>query len=246
MGIINIKGLDIYYEQHAGGKRSGSLLFIHGSGGSHERWAQQMNLERNCIALDLPGHGQSGGNACTSITAYAGWVIDFLAAVHLPRPLYLVGHSMGAAIALQCAINHPEKLDGIVLIGSGPRMKVMPSMLEALSQGQSDPDFIRLAFSPQTPSTMVDEMVHSFAALPAPVLYADFYACNEFDVSQELDKINLPTLIIVGADDKLTPLKLSQRLCSNIDNSTLEIIDQAGHYVMLEQPEEVNRLINKL
>lgn len=246
MGFINVNGTDIYYEHQAGGKLPGSFLFIHGSGGSHERWAGQMNLGRNSFALDLPGHGRSGGNAETSITRYAEHVLKFLTTLQLPRPLYLVGHSMGAAIAMICALKYPDKLDGIVLIGGGQRMRVMPSFLEDLSQGKNDPSFIRMGFSSHTSSQLIEKLVDIFAEVAAPVLYADFKACNEFDVSQELDKINLPTLVIVGAEDKLTPVKLSQHLCDNINNCTLEIIADAGHFVMLEKPEEVNRIISKI
>ncbi|PKM77499.1 MAG: alpha/beta hydrolase [Firmicutes bacterium HGW-Firmicutes-15] len=245
MGVINIKGSDLYYHHHSGDKLPGSLLFIHGVGGSHEVWSLQMNLGINSIAIDLPGHGQSGGKPGESIAECAASVADFLSALQLPRPLYLVGHSMGAAIAMTCALNYPEGLDGIILIGAGQRMKVMPALLDALSQGKNDPGFIRMAFSPQTSSTTVEEMVKTFAAVAPSILYTDFNACNELDVSHELDKISLPALVIVGADDKLTPLKLSQYLCSNISNCTLEIIADAGHFVMLEKPEEVNRLISE-
>ena len=245
MGIINIKGTDFYYQHHAGNKLPGSLLFIHGVGGTHAVWNHQMNLGINSVALDLPGHGKSGGNAGTSIAECAASVTDFLLALQLPRPLYLVGHSMGAAIAITCALNYPKGLDGIILIGAGQRMKVMPALLDALRHGQNDPGFIRMAFSSQTSSTTVEEMVKTYGAVAPSVLYADFNACNDFDVSQELEKISLPTLVIIGAEDKLTPLKLSQYLCNNINRCTLEIISDAGHFVMLEKPEEVNLLINK-
>jgi len=245
MGVINIKGTDLYFQHNDGNSDLGSLLFVHGSGGSHEVWSHQMNLGLNSIALDLPGHGQSGGMAGTSIAHSAGAVADFILALQLPRPLYLVGHSMGAAIAITCALDYPEMLDGIILIGAGQRMKVMPALLDALSQGQNDPRFIRMSFSPQTSSSIVEDMVKTYAAVAPSILYADFNACNDFDVSHELEKISLPALVIVGAEDKLTPLKLSQYLCNNINNCTLGIIADAGHFVMLEKPEEVNRLISE-
>jgi pimeloyl-ACP methyl ester carboxylesterase len=245
MAVINIKGTDFYYQHNAGNKLPGSLLFIHGVGGSHAVWSHQMNLEINSIALDLPGHGQSGGTTGTSITECAASVADFLAALQLPRPLYLAGHSMGAAIAITCALIYPASLDGIILIGAGQRMKVMPALLDALRQGQNDPGFIRMAFSPQTSSVIVEDMVKLFSKVAPSVLYADFNACNNYDVSNELDKINLPALAIVGAEDKLTPVKLSQFVSNNINNCILEIISDAGHFAMLEKPADVNRLISK-
>ena len=243
MGVVNIKGIDIYYQHVPGDSKQGSLLYIHGSGGSHEVWHQQMKLGPNSFALDLPGHGESGGTAATSIDQAAVSVMDFISVGQLPRPLYLVGHSMGAAIALTCALNYPQMLDGIVLIGAGQRMKVMPSLLDDLGQGKHNPDFIRLAFSPQTSESMVASRVKIFSEASPAVLYADFAACNNFDVSEKLGKIALPALVIVGVDDKLTPLKLSQYLISHISNSRLEAIDAAGHYVMIEKPAEVNKLI---
>jgi pimeloyl-ACP methyl ester carboxylesterase len=201
MGVINIKGTDLYFQHNDGNSDLGSLLFVHGSGGSHEVWSHQMNLGLNSIALDLPGHGQSGGKAGISIAHSAGAVADFILALQLPRPLYLVGHSMGAAIAITCALDYPEMLDGIILIGAGQRMKVMPALLDALSQGQNDPRFIRMSFSPQTSSSIVEDMVKTYAAVAPSILYADFNACNDFDVSHELEKISLPALVIVGAED---------------------------------------------
>lgn len=245
MPIINIKGVDIYFQQQAGSVDHGSLLYIHGSGSTHEVWSQQMNLKLNSIALDLPGHGQSEGNAARSIAESADVVASFISAIKLPRPLYLVGHSMGAAIVISCALNYPELLDGIILIGSGQRMKVNPAFLEALSQGKSDPGFIRLGFATQTPEAIIQDVINSRAGVAASVLYADFSACNEFDVSHELEKICLPTLVIVGAEDKLTPLKLSQFISSHINNCQLQVITEAGHFVMLEKPEELNRLISE-
>jgi len=243
VGFVNVSGTNIYYQPNAGHANQGCLLYIHGSGSSHELWYNQMNLDTNSIALDLPGHGRSSGTAASSIAQSAQTVADFLMALQVPRPVYLVGHSMGAAIALTCALNHPEVSDGIILIGSGQRMKVLPSFLEDLHQGKSDPEFIRMGFSPQAPAALVDNMVKTFGEVSPSILYADFSACNLFDVSAELEKITLPVLIITGADDKLTPLKLAQYLSSHIANSRLQVISDAGHFAMLEKPDEINQLI---
>lgn len=243
MASINISGTDWFFNHQPGAQYPGTLVFIHGSGGSHRLWDAQMDLGFDCIALDLPGHGQSGGKPAASISDYAAGVSEFLGQMRLNRPVYLVGHSMGAAISLTCALRQPELLDGIILIGAGPRMKVMPSFLDALRSGNSDPGFFKLAFSPDAPAEMVDEMVQTIARVPAAVLYADFSACNDFDLSQELEGISLPALLIVGVDDKLTPQKLALYISEHIARARLEVIPGAGHFVMIEKPLEVNPLI---
>ncbi len=124
MGFVNVSGTRVYYQHNTGRTKQVSLLYIHGSGSSHELWYHQLSLEPNSFALDLPGHGQSEGIAASSIDQSAQIVADFLATLPVPQPVYLVGHSMGGAIALTCALNYPELIDGIILIGAGPRMKV--------------------------------------------------------------------------------------------------------------------------
>ena len=243
MGVANVSGTRVYYQHNAGNAKQASLLYIHGSGSSHELWYHQMSLATNSFALDLPGHGQSEGIAASSIDQSAQIVADFLATLPVPQPVYLVGHSMGSAISLTCALNYPDLIDGIILIGAGPRMKVMPSFLEDLHQGKNDPEFIRLGFSPQAPAAMVEAMVRTFSEVSPSILYADFSSCNNFDVSGELEKITLPVLLITGAEDRLTPMKLSQYMSSHIKNCRLEVINGAGHFAMLEKPEEINRLI---
>jgi len=243
LASINSSGTDWFFKHQPGTQYPGTLVFIHGSGGSHRLWDAQMDLGFDCIALDLPGHGQSGGKPAASIGDYAAGVSEFLGQMRLNRPVYLVGHSMGAAISLTCALRQPELLDGIILIGTGPRMKVMPSFLDALHSGNSDPGFFKLAFSPDAPAEMVDAMVQTIALVPAPVLYADFSACNDFDLSQELEGISMPALIIVGVDDRLTPQKLAQYVAEHIAGARLQVISRAGHFVMIEKPIETNRLI---
>jgi pimeloyl-ACP methyl ester carboxylesterase len=241
MSSVTLRGQELHYQQVPG--QGGSLIFLHGSGGRAEHWSKQMQLGPTCIALDLPGHGRSGGEAQLRIEDYAAWVRDFLQILKPPRPVFAAGFSMGAAISLRLALDHPEILDGLILMGTGQRMKVMPTFLEELHQGRSDPEFVRLGFSGAAPAQLVNGVVQDFAAAGAAVLYADFSACNDFDVTGQLDHMTLPTLVIAGAEDRLTPLKLAQYVADHIPGAQLEVIPAAGHFVMMEQPGEVNRLM---
>jgi pimeloyl-ACP methyl ester carboxylesterase len=75
------------------------------------------------------------------------------------------------------------------------------------------------------------------------VLHGDFLACNDFDITSEVSAINTPSVIICGADDKMTPIRHSQYLKSQIKDASLHIIDEAGHMVMLEKPADVAHLV---
>jgi pimeloyl-ACP methyl ester carboxylesterase len=75
------------------------------------------------------------------------------------------------------------------------------------------------------------------------VLYADFKACDAFDVRDQVGEIEQPTLVICGENDQMTPVRFSQFLAENLINSRLEVVPKAGHMVMLEQPETVANLI---
>lgn len=243
MPVAVVKGLEVFYEYASG--EGGSLLFIHGSGSNHEIWSQQLHLGPSCFALDLPGHGQSPGMPPKSIAESAEFLTGFIAAANPPRPLCIVGHSMGGAIAITCALNYPDTLDGIILIGAGYRMRVNPDFLEALSQGKYDPNFIRIAFSAGADPGLVQSIVDNRATVAPSILYNDFLACNEFDVSSQLDLLRVATLLIVGAEDRMTPFKLSQYLKDHIAGSRLEVIQDAGHFAMLEKPDQVNHIIQQ-
>ena len=77
------------------------------------------------------------------------------------------------------------------------------------------------------------------------VLYGDLSACNNLDLTQELGKIRVPALVICGAEDKMTPPDFSRQLAAGISGATLEIIEGAGHMVMLERPAEFNMSLTK-
>jgi len=221
-----------------------TILFIHGAGGGQLSWGLQKNFfERdfNSVIIELPGHGQTGGNGEEEIGKYAEDVYDFLKASHLRR-LFLVGHSMGGAIAQTLAVAHPEILKGIVLVGTGARLRVLPAVLEGIQKNfeKTVREIVRFAFSRKAPQELIASGVEYLLECPFHVLYGDFLACNRFDFMKELDKIDLPALVICGAEDEMTPVKYSEFLHQHIKASRLEILPDAGHMVMLESPDVFN------
>ena len=136
MPYTNVAGEKIFYFHQQGDPQGQHILvFVHGAGGSHLNWPPQLRrlAGANTYALDLPGHGQSEGQGRTSISAYADFVAAFLETLGLEK-VTLVGHSMGGATALDLALRYPEGLAGLVLVGSGARLRVAPAILDGIRQ----------------------------------------------------------------------------------------------------------------
>ncbi len=157
----------------------------------------------------------------------------------------LCGHSLGGAIAQSFYFNFPDKVEALILVGSGVRLRVSPSILDSLKNDfKSFLETLPLgAFYRKTDKAIIAEIVEATSKIPAEVTYRDFSICDKFDALEKIKngEILVPTLIIVGKADKLTPTKFSQFFKDYVKNSTLQIINDAGHMVMMEKPEEVNQ-----
>jgi len=215
------------------------LVFIHGAGGTHRVWRYQTSAFPESLAVDLPGHPR--GKGCSSISEYAEFVTQTIVGERLQRAI-LVGHSMGGAIAIEVALTRPELLAGIALVGSGARLRVTPLRKEEVIEDyQHAAEVIaEWAYSPKTDPKLRRASVQELLEVPAPVTYGDFEACDRFDRMNEIGRIALPTLIVCGEDDNLTPIKYSRYMKERIRTAELVIIPDAGHSVMLEKPEELN------
>lgn len=218
------------------------VVFIHGAGGTHLHWPPQARRISNyrIYALDLPAHGKSAGLGSQRVGEYARAVIDFLDAMKLNAAV-MVGHSMGGGIALTLALGFPERVLGLGLIGTGARLRVAPQILESTSRAETFPTAVNLIndleFGPSVNPRLKELARQRMSEIRPTVLHGDFLACNEFDVINRLNEIHVPTLALCGAEDLLTPKKYSEYLHAQIADSQLVIIPDAGHMVMLEQPE---------
>ncbi len=229
--------------------RGRPLVLVHGAGGRGEIWTPQLDglsVVAHVVAVDLPGHGRTAGPAPRTVSAYADWLVAFLDAAGLERVL-LAGHSMGGAVAQTVALAQPERLDGLVLVGTGARLRVLQRLLELLqetpSQGRS---LIHgLSYGPETSSARVEAADRALAETPPLVTLGDYVACDRFDMTPELGAIRAPTLVVVGRNDRLTPVKYARFLADAIPGARLVEIDAAGHFPQLEQPAAVNRALRE-
>ena len=245
MPALSVNGIEIHYDLTGGGPRT--CLFIHGSGGSTISWIRQLEGladTARVVALDLPGHGQSGGEGCSLIEDYVRLVRGFVESAQFGK-VVLGGHSMGGAVAQALALAYPEWLDGLILVGTGARLRVLPKIFELLQGNyQEGVRFINgRAFSPSTPQALKDAARARSLETRQQVTIRDYAACDSFDVMARIGALRIPTLVICGEDDQLTPPKYAQFLARTTPGAVLTMAEQAGHYVHLEQPERVNQAI---
>ncbi|MHA1784334.1 MAG: alpha/beta fold hydrolase [Candidatus Helarchaeota archaeon] len=247
---VNIEYLD---EDEREDKTKGNiLLFIHGSGSNFRMWMPQIEYfkkKNRVIALSLPGHAESDQmRVPITIENYVKYLNKFIERICEDKKPILVGHSMGGAISLLSALQIPEYLNGIILIGTGAKLTVMQMIFDFLSSDYES--FIKMgtsfAFSKKTKNKELIKKYQEISKLTQGfITRADFQACNQFDVMNEINKINLPALIITGSDDKLTPVKYANYLAQKIKSAEMHIIDEAGHLVNMEKSTEVNEIIER-
>ncbi|MDP3047781.1 MAG: alpha/beta hydrolase [Chloroflexota bacterium] len=222
------------------------VVFIHGAGGNRLLWGSQLrglSSAQRVVALDLPGHGRSDGPGMATIGSYAEVAAEVLG--RLGSAAVLVGHSMGGGVALQLALEWPGLVAGLVLLGTGGRLRVAPSLLGGLQDdfGGAVEAITGLAFATATASAIRKRGEGALLAAGPATLLGDFQACDSFDVLARLGEIHFPCLVICGAEDRLTPVKYSESLARGIPGARLQVIPSAGHMAMLEEPAAVSQSI---
>lgn len=222
------------------------LVFIHGAGGSRLHWPPALRRLPGvrALAVDLPGHGASPPGEESSIEGYAARLGAWQRIVGA-RPAVLVGHSMGSAIALTLALEGGAA--ALVLVGAGPRLRVNPALLEGTARRESFAEavgrIVRWSFARAAPRRLVETAQRRMLEVAPAVLHRDLLACDAFDASARLGEIDVPTLIVHGAEDRMTPPALGEELACRLRAARRETIEGAGHMVMLERPEAVARLL---
>ena len=243
MPHISINGESIFTAFPDGGE-GGNLILVHGSGGDHTHWPESLlSLPGIRVhGIDLPAHGISGGRARDSVEAYADVVEGLVKALRSPPKTVVAGHSLGGAIALTLALRQPDWLAGIILVGTGARLRVAPAILDGLlgdDPGGAVDTLTDLAFGPNADPETVERIRSGWHRIDPRVTHADLSACDRFDVMDRLGEIRVPALVIAGTADRLTPLKYGQYLHDQIPGARLAVIEGAGHMMALERPSEI-------
>ena len=235
------------HRESAGKKDNPTIIFIHGSGGSSATWFMQLrglSENYNVVAIDLNGHGKSPDRGEENTTE--SYLADIEEVVKQYNKPVIGGHSMGGMLAQLFALRYPDLIGGIILVGTGAKLRVASFIFEAIDNNFDE--YVEGAgnfmFYEDASKELIEASKHEIRKCNPKIVRRDFAACNEFDIMEKISEISVPTLIIVGEQDIMTPVKYSKYLRDNIQNSTIHIIEKAGHSVMLEQPRKFNAHVN--
>jgi len=229
------------------------VLLIHGAGMDRTVWSLQARYlahhGRAVLALDLPGHGKSAAPALSTIEAMADWVAKLLDKLEITHAA-LVGHSMGALIALDLAARRPERVRTLALLGVAERMPVHPDLQGAADRNEELAAELITAWGharrgqvgghPAPGLWMAGSAVRLIDRAPDGVLAADLAACNAYDKARERGAaVRCPTLFVLGAADRMTPPSKAKPLIDVIAGARTVTLPIAGHMMMTEQPDAV-------
>lgn len=256
MPYIEAAGETLFYTRSSGPAGGPVLVLVHGAGGTHLHWPADLRRLNGATVytLDLPGHGRTGGQGYETIEGYAGVVAAFLDTVGVEQTI-LVGHSMGGAIVMTLALATPSTgpstssghapVGGLVLIATGARLRVAPTILEGIRTDFEDTAELitRFAWSTEAPPRLIKLGRKGLLKTGPDVLLGDFRACDRFDAMGRLGELRIPTLVLAGSADQLTPVKYARFLAERIPNAHLAVIQGAGHMVMMERPAEVAKAV---
>jgi pimeloyl-ACP methyl ester carboxylesterase len=221
------------------------VLCLHGTGRHGGDWQSLLDAladTHSPIAFDQPGHGRSGSldslGAIDRMRDFTRALAEKLAL----RPAVLVGHSLGAAVALDYALTWPEAVRGLVICSAGARFRFPEGALEnarLVTEGKRRRDFDPTLFAKGAdPKVMRAAFMQGMKTDPRAT-YGDLLACEAWDPGDALSRIETPTLVLHGDAEKEEVVSEAVRLVDRLPNAHKAVIHQAGSMLLYEQPEAV-------
>lgn len=228
------------------------VVFLHGASFNRTAWALQTRYFAwhgyGVLALDLPGHGRSDGPLLETIEEMADWVVKVLDALDVGQAA-LVGHSMGAMVALDAAGRYPDRVRALALLGCAFPMRVNDALLGAAEANEHIAMDLTNSWgygrAAQTGGHRMPGIWMMRAGLRTMeqagdgVLYNDMNACNAYEGGvAAAEKIACRTRFILGQRDMMTPLKSARALADKFADADVVVLPGIGHIMMDEAPDE--------
>ncbi|HEU5165871.1 MAG TPA: alpha/beta fold hydrolase [Chitinophagaceae bacterium] len=252
---ITINNLTVSYSDH-GPDDAPVIIFIHGFPLNRSMWDMQVEALKDnyrVIAYDIRGHGNSeAGIDEFFIDLFVNDLLRFMKKLRIEKSI-LCGLSMGGYIALNAVLRYPDRFDGLILndtqcIADTPEIKEnrCQAIIRIMKNGVEEyaDEIINNLFAPES---FTNKKSAIFAVKKMIIGTTKQSLCNALHALAErketcdhLPEINIPVLIMVGKEDKITPIAAAQLMHERILNSKLEIIQHAGHLSNLENPTAFN------
>jgi 3-oxoadipate enol-lactonase len=241
-----------------------AVLLVHGYCGSHDDWAdvaaRLIDAGRHVVTLDLPGHGASGLiRPVVTVDDIATVVEQVLVTLDL-RDVALVGHSLGSMGVLRLAETgrepYRERVGALGLISCSPSPWRPPEVATVLigshplarpvlhSRSLGHAALRATAFAADADEVAVELIRQSWRQTPYLTRWA--YAAGTVTsplVAHGIERVDLPTVVVTGASDRLTPPDRAELLARRLPDATLRLVEGAGHAVLVERPAEVTDAI---
>ncbi|HEY4134659.1 MAG TPA: 3-oxoadipate enol-lactonase [Alphaproteobacteria bacterium] len=254
MPFVKANGIDMHYRESGSGSRA--LLFVHALGTSLQAWdavMAQMSPSLRCVSYDLRGHGKTAvADGPYSIGLLARDLLGLMDALDI-RQATLCGVSIGGLIAQRAALDAPARVESLVLCDSGVKIGTpagWQARIDAVTArglpdmaGEITPRWYAANFCETAPALC--EGFRADLAAMSPVGYVGAcHALRDADLTAEVSKIAVPTLVVCGAEDVATPPAVAQELATAIAGARLEIMAGVGHLPCVEAPDRLFRLID--
>lgn len=233
------------------------VLMIHGAGMDSTVWQLQTRYLAHrgfrAVAVDLPGHGRSHGDAIGSVAEMADWGARFVGAAGFDS-VHLVGHSMGTFVALELASRHPELVRSITLCGTATGMPVHPELLDAAEHDLPRAAALMAAWGHAkpahvgqnpTPGLWMTGGARALVEQSRPgVLATDFRACMAYHGAEEAAaSVRCPATVVIGQGDKMAPATGGHAIGHALPSAEVVELADTGHQMMTENPRAVKQAI---
>lgn len=229
------------------------VVFIHGVAQDHTIWVLPTRYfsrhGRNVVAVDLPGHGRSGGAPLETIEDMADWVIETLDAIGVGRAA-LVGHSMGSLVALDTAGRYPERVRAVAMVGVSFPLAVARPLLASASEDSHDAidmltywghsNAAQLGGSKTPGMWMAGKTMRLMERAAPGLIHTDLSACDRYSAGAERsERVECPTLLLLGEKDRMTPARDAEAIRAKLPNSETVVLAGAGHLLLMERSDPV-------
>jgi pimeloyl-ACP methyl ester carboxylesterase len=245
MPVIEVDGLSSHYEEYGEGT---SIVLVHGAQGTVEGFDGMVSVLKGKYRVITPSlPGRSGSEDMTgevTIQRYSDHIAHLLSKLGIKKSV-IAGSSMGGLVSLSFYFDHPDMTLALILIDSAAKIPIDERIVKLFEDDCEGTTRLAasLGYSKKTPKSVIEDALKYNLAVKKETVLKDYTATGRFDASSRLHEIRVPTLIIRGSDDILTPRSMTESLKKGIRGSTVRIIQGAGHSSVVDKPKELSEAI---